>query len=252
LREPVALPRGAAVPNRGFDIFCRTSRPASGLPLASGKIWIGSVGNIATPQTPSGDLTVSNAGVFTLGTVNANVGSFGSTTQCATVTVNAKGLITAASAATCTPAIGSVTGLGTGVATALGNTSWSTWSPTISCGSGTMTALGTVTARYRQLGKTVFFYISIPITTNGTCATLVQATLPLTAANTANQSAVGRYNGLTGKSLGARILSNTSNLRMAHRWMLPGGTRCRRSVVRCWQALERKYIAVRIPREQNV
>jgi hypothetical protein len=95
----------------------------AGLPLASGKIWIGSVGNIAVPQTPSGDLTVSNAGVFTFGTVNANVGSFGSATQCATVTVNAKGLITAASAATCTPAIGSVTGLGAGVATWLGTPS---------------------------------------------------------------------------------------------------------------------------------
>src|SRR6185295_11439182 len=69
---------------------------ASAMPLASGKIWIGSVGNVATPQTPSGDLTVSNAGVFTFGTVNANVGSFGSATQCASVTVNAKGLITAA------------------------------------------------------------------------------------------------------------------------------------------------------------
>lgn len=92
---------------------------ASAMPLASGKIWIGSVGNVATPQTPSGDLTVSNAGVFTFGTVNANVGSFGSATQCASVTVNAKGLITAASAATCTPAVGSITGLGTGVAAAL-------------------------------------------------------------------------------------------------------------------------------------
>lgn len=91
----------------------------AGLPLASGKIWIGSAGNIATAQTPSGDLTMSNAGVFTFGTVNANVGSFGSATQCATITVNAKGLITAASAATCTPAVGSITGLGAGVATAL-------------------------------------------------------------------------------------------------------------------------------------
>jgi hypothetical protein len=91
----------------------------AGLPLASGKVWIGSVGNIATPQTPSGDLTVSNAGVFTFGTVNANVGSFGSVTQCASVTVNAKGLVTAASQNVCTPAIASVTGLGTGVATAL-------------------------------------------------------------------------------------------------------------------------------------
>lgn len=89
----------------------------AGLPLASGKIWIGSVGNVATAQTPSGDLTVSNAGVFTFGTVNANVGTFGSATLCPTVTVNAKGLITAASAATCTPAVGSITGLGAGIAT---------------------------------------------------------------------------------------------------------------------------------------
>jgi len=81
-----------------------------GAPLASGKIWIGSAGNIATPQTPSGDLTVSNGGVFTLQTVNANVGAFGSATQCATITTNAKGLITAASATTCTPAFSSLTG----------------------------------------------------------------------------------------------------------------------------------------------
>lgn len=70
-------------------------------------------------KTITGDVTLSAAGAITLGTVNSNVGSFGSATQCATITVNAKGLITAASAATCTPAIGSITGLGTGVATAL-------------------------------------------------------------------------------------------------------------------------------------
>jgi hypothetical protein len=37
----------------------------SGLTLASGKIWIGSAGNIATPQTPSGDCTISITGVIT-------------------------------------------------------------------------------------------------------------------------------------------------------------------------------------------
>jgi hypothetical protein len=36
-----------------------------GLPLPSGKIWIGSAGNIATPQTPSGDCTLSLSGLFT-------------------------------------------------------------------------------------------------------------------------------------------------------------------------------------------
>lgn len=110
----------------------------AGLPLAAGKIWIGSAGGIATPQTPSGDWTISNVGVATLATVNANVGSFGSATQCVAFTTTAKGLITAASAVTCTPAIGSVTGLGTGIAAALGINVGTAGAPVINGG-----ALGT-------------------------------------------------------------------------------------------------------------
>lgn len=68
----------------------------------------------------SGDFTVASGGAATLATVNANVGSFGSATAAPTFTVNAKGLITAAGSATVTPAVGSITGLGTSVATALG------------------------------------------------------------------------------------------------------------------------------------
>lgn len=68
----------------------------------------------------TGDATKAAGGTaLTLATVNANVGSFGSATQVATFTVNAKGLITAAANVTITPAVGSITGLGTGVATAL-------------------------------------------------------------------------------------------------------------------------------------
>jgi hypothetical protein len=67
-----------------------------------------------------GDLTCASTGFCTFATVNANVGSFGSATNCPTVTVNAKGLVTAASATTCTPAVGSITGLGAGVGTWLG------------------------------------------------------------------------------------------------------------------------------------
>lgn len=70
----------------------------------------------------TGDVTAgpgSGSQAATLATVNANVGSFGSATQCTTFTTNAKGLITAASAVTCTPAIASITGLGTGVGAAL-------------------------------------------------------------------------------------------------------------------------------------
>lgn len=92
---------------------------AGGLPLANGNIFIGSVGGLAVGQTMSGDATLIASGALTLATVNGNVGTFGSATQCITTTQNAKGLTTAISAANCTPAIGSITGLGTGVATAL-------------------------------------------------------------------------------------------------------------------------------------
>lgn len=70
--------------------------------------------------SPSFDGTGNVTAAGTLATVNSNVGSFGSATQVGTFTVNGKGLITAAGNTTITPAVGSITGLGTGVATALG------------------------------------------------------------------------------------------------------------------------------------
>ncbi len=68
-----------------------------------------------------GDLSAAGPGnaLATLATVNADVGTFGSATQVSRVTVNGKGLVTAASAVTITPAIGSITGLGTGIVAAL-------------------------------------------------------------------------------------------------------------------------------------
>lgn len=80
---------------------------------------IGQTGADPICQSITGDVTISAAGVATLATVNGNVGSFGSATQCVAITTNAKGLITAASQATCTPAIGSVTGLGANCGTFL-------------------------------------------------------------------------------------------------------------------------------------
>lgn len=77
--------------------------------------------------TLSGDITGSGTGAFatTLATVNSNTGTFGSSTQVGVFTVNGKGLITAAGNATITPTVGSITGLGSGVATWLGTPSWS-------------------------------------------------------------------------------------------------------------------------------
>lgn len=81
-----------------------------------------STGTLLAARMPAlvGDVTTAAGAVSTtLATVNTNVGSFGSATQVATFTVNAKGLTTAAANVTITPAVGSITGLGTGVASAL-------------------------------------------------------------------------------------------------------------------------------------
>lgn len=86
---------------------------------ASGQLAIGSATD-PTCRTMSGDATLSAVGALTLATVNANVGTFGSATQASQVTLDGKGRATAAANVTVTPAIGSITGLGTSVATALG------------------------------------------------------------------------------------------------------------------------------------
>jgi hypothetical protein len=123
--EAVTLAKMANVA-AGTVFYRRTA--STGVPevqaLSALKTDLQLVGTNTGDQTISltGDITGSGQGGIstTLATVNANVGSFGSTTQAGTFTVNAKGLVTAASNVTVTPAIGSITGLGTSVATALG------------------------------------------------------------------------------------------------------------------------------------
>jgi len=70
---------------------------------------------------------------------------------------------------------------------------WSTYTPTITTGSGTITTLGTITGRYKQLGKVVVLQLVIPITTNGTGAGDVRATAPV---------AIQQRNYGTGKDIG--------------------------------------------------
>lgn len=97
------------------------------------------IGIITGDGTSSGSTfngTANNTNTFTLATVNSNVGTFGSATQSNIITVNGKGLVTAVSSQTVTPAITSVTGLGTGIATALANNTGSAGAPVLYNGSG--------------------------------------------------------------------------------------------------------------------
>lgn len=72
----------------------------------------------------TGDVTATGPGAAaaTLASTIVAGGPTGSATVSPIITYDAKGRLTAVSSATIAPAIGSVTGLGTGVATALGNT----------------------------------------------------------------------------------------------------------------------------------
>lgn len=97
-------------------------------------------GHVTTNANLTGDVTsVGNAS--TLATVNSNVGVFGSATQSSQVTVNGKGLVTGAINVTVTPSVASITGLGTGVGTALAVNVGTAGSPIVNGG-----VLGTPTS----------------------------------------------------------------------------------------------------------
>lgn len=105
--------------SHGFLIGQGTSPIAATAEMSNGQLPVGQTGADPLPKTITGDWTMSASGAATLATVNSNVGTFGSATQSVQFTVNAKGLITAAANVAITVAVGSITGLGTGVSTAL-------------------------------------------------------------------------------------------------------------------------------------
>jgi hypothetical protein len=115
------------------------SNVASGVPLINGSITSGDClkwsasgiqdagAGCGTITALTGDVTASGNGsvAATLATVNANTGSWGTATQGAQITVNGKGLVTAAANVTITPAATSITAGALPGAVTVNNSNWS-------------------------------------------------------------------------------------------------------------------------------
>lgn len=119
--------------------------------------------------TASGDATVNTGtGAVTLATVNANVGTFGSATQVGQFSTNAKGLITGVTSITLTPAIGNVTGLGTGVATWLGTPSSANLAAALTDETGTGVAVFSASPTFTGTAQMSALTLSGVLTSNVT------------------------------------------------------------------------------------
>jgi hypothetical protein len=92
----VAMSGDVTIDNTGATTIGAKKVDASNIALADAKLLIGGADGAAHEQSMSADATIANTGAVTLATVNANVGTFGDADNVAQVTVNAKGLVTAA------------------------------------------------------------------------------------------------------------------------------------------------------------
>lgn len=89
-------------------------------------------------------------------------------------------------------------------------TAWTTYTPTITAGSGTFTTVSAAGA-YKDLGKTRFINVRITITTNGTAASYIVVPMP---SGTAVRECVvhGRESQTTGKGLVGVMSAATANM----------------------------------------
>lgn len=98
---------------------------------------------------------------------------------------------------------------------------WTAYTPTLSAGSGSLSS-ASATGRYQTIGKIVFVEIDITITTNGTAATSIIATLPATAA--AAKYVLGGQETTTGKAVTGLIpVSGTDATALFYDGTYPGG-----------------------------
>lgn len=164
-------------------------------PILTTSRTIGTITGDATSAGSSFNGSANNTNALTLATVNSNVGTFGSATTSLTETVDAKGRITAVSSQTVTPAVGSITGLGSNIAT------WLATPSSANLRSALTDELGTGAALFDGATPTSFIGTNItgtaPGLTVGNVTTNANLTGPITSVGNATSIASQTGTGTT-------------------------------------------------------
>jgi len=159
--------------------------------------------SVASSYTAGTGLTLAGT-QFSITNTGVSAATYGSATTSATIAVNAQGQITSASNTTITPAVGSITGFGTGVATALSVNVGSAGSVLLNGG-----ALGTPASGNFSSGT--FTWPTFNQNTTGTAAGL-SATLAIASGGTGQTTASSAFNALSPiTSVGDLIIGNGVN-----------------------------------------
>lgn len=104
-------------------------------------------------------------------------------------------------------------------------TAWTSYTPTVTTFSGAITTLGAVSARYKTIGKTMFWSASVEITTNGTGGGCVYITLPGGTTTATGGVVVGAENSVTGTMVQGRYNSGVSTIPVfTYNNLYPGGS----------------------------
>lgn len=94
----------------------------------------------------------------------------------------------------------------------LGSQTGTSWTPTYTAsGSMTYTSVTTTVAKYIQVGKLVYFYLSATGTTGGTTNNTIYFTLPVTAASTSGAIFAANISPAGGVAVGGFATLNTTS-----------------------------------------